>query len=72
MKKRPMYFLADDKIDQSGEIFDYIAELHEYLWRFVRAVKPGTNGSLSDYVDSALEQLENKPLLDKPKAKEAE
>ena len=58
MKERTKYFLAADKIDQDGEIFDYIRELHDYLWRFVWAVRPGASGGLSDYVDSAVEELE--------------
>lgn len=55
MKKRSKYFIGEDKIDHNGEIFDYIRELHGYLWEFVRAARPGASGSLSDWVDKALE-----------------
>lgn len=58
MKERPMYFLAEDKIDQDGEIFDYIRELHGYLWRFVYIFNPVASGSLSDFIDSALSKGE--------------
>ena len=65
MKERPKYFLADDKIDHDGEIFDYIRELHDYLWRFVRAANPAASGSLSDFVDDAL-ATSNKEKEDEP------
>lgn len=45
MKKRPKYFLASDKIDQDGEIFD-------------RCVYPGTIGNLGNYLDDAINDLE--------------
>ena len=54
MKGRPKYFLAEDKIDQDGEVFDYIRELHDYLWRFVRIFNHSASGSLHDFVDEAL------------------
>ncbi len=57
MKERPEYFLANDKIDHS-EPFDYIVELHNYLWRFVCVAIPSAHGSLSDYIDPAIERLE--------------
>ncbi len=59
MKKRPKYFLGPDRIDQGGEIFDYISELHRYLWRFVRVVYPDASGSLGEYLDEAIERAEN-------------
>jgi len=58
MKKRPDRFLSEDEIDHSGVPFDYIKELHAYLWRVVRAARPGTNGILTNHVDSAVEKLE--------------
>ena len=60
MKERPDGFLAEDKIDQDGEIFDYIVELHEYLWRFVRAVHPWASGDLHRFVDDALTALNHR------------
>jgi len=58
MKKRTKGFLAQDKIDQEGEIFNYIRELHDYLWRFTRCELPFANGNLRDYLDIALEKAE--------------
>jgi len=60
MKSRPRGFIAEDKIDHNGEIFDYIRELHSYLWRFIRAVNPSASGLLSDYVDEVLDDIESK------------
>jgi len=58
MKDRPKYFLAEDKIDHNGEIFDYIRELHDYLWHFVHRANPSASGNLRDFVDAALKQSE--------------
>ena len=58
MKDRPKYFLSDDKINHNSETFDYIVELHTYLWRFVKVSFPGASGFLSDYIDLAIEKLE--------------
>lgn len=58
MKKRPDGFLAEDKIDHDSEIFDYIRELGDYLWRFTRAVLPFASGDLRDYLDIAIKKLE--------------
>ena len=58
MKERPKYFLSEDNIDQDGEIFDYIRELHDYLWRFARVAIPSANGHLDDYIDPAIVKLE--------------
>ena len=63
MKERPDGFIAEDKIDQDGEIFDYIRELHNYLWRFVRVAIPSAGGSLNDYVDIAIEISEGRNEL---------
>ncbi len=60
MKERPYGFIAEDKIDHNGEIFDYIRELHDYLWRFVYIVNPDAAGSLSDQIDEVLDNLESK------------
>ena len=60
MNKRPYWFLSEKKIDHDGEIFDYILELHDYLWRTIRAAYPGAGGSIQDWIDPALEKLEYK------------
>lgn len=56
MKTRSKGFLAEDIIPHESEIFDYITELHEYLWEFVRVQIPSASGSLHDYVDIALKE----------------
>ena len=58
MKQRTPGFLSPAKIDQDGEIFDYIRELHEYLWRFTRAHIPQANGSLAHWLDDAVADAE--------------
>ena len=58
MKDRLDGFLSEEHIDHGGEIFDYIRELHHYLWRVVRVVSPGSSGNLDDYVDGAIDELE--------------
>ena len=58
MKNRPYGFLAEDKIDSNSEIFDYIRELHQYLWDYVRRIIPSANGYLNDYVDEGLKILD--------------
>ena len=58
MKRRPPRFLSYDNIDHNSEIFSYIQELHEYLWRFIRAVKPGASGTIDDHIDRAIEELD--------------
>lgn len=59
MKKRPEGFLSEENISHESEPFDYIAELHSYLWRFVRAVLPGANGNLELFLDDAINSLED-------------
>jgi hypothetical protein len=63
MKKRTDRFLAEDKISHDSEQFDYIAELHDYLWRFVRCVFPGASGNLNWYLDGAIEKLETGDII---------
>jgi hypothetical protein len=58
MKERSAGFLRKELISHDSEQFDYIQELHEYLWRFVRVAHPGASGSLVDYLPSAIEMLE--------------
>lgn len=69
MKQRPIGFLSKDSIDQDSEQFDYIVELHEYLWRFVRAEFPGASGKLDNYVDSAIERSEGRAQFKKDEEK---
>lgn len=54
MKERPEGFLSEENIDHDGEIFDYIRELHDYLWAFINAAFPGAGGHLCHYLDNAL------------------
>lgn len=54
MKSRPKGLLADCNLEHDSEQFDYIKELHEVLWRFVRAELPGAGGDLSDFIPVAL------------------
>jgi hypothetical protein len=58
MKPRPDGFLSQKHIDHDSEVFDYIVELHEYLWRVARVAFPGASGHLTNYVDRAIEKLE--------------
>ena len=58
MKARTAGFLSKDHIDHDSEQFDYIRELHEYLWRFVRAVNPAAQGCISNHIDVAIESIE--------------
>lgn len=60
MKDRPDGFLSEQHIDQDGEVFDYVTELHEYLWKFVRILLPGASGNLRDFVDRALAEWDGK------------
>lgn len=58
MKKRSEGFLSEENISHDSEIFDYIRELHEYLWFFVRAADPGASGELNKVVDEALKRAQ--------------
>ena len=59
VKARTGGFLGPDKLDHDGEIFDYIVELHDYLWRVVRCVMPWASGQIKDYLPAAIELLEH-------------
>ena len=61
MKERPKGFLSDAMISHDSEQFDYINELHNYLWRFVRLSIPGASGDLKKYLPVVLEMLEAPP-----------
>lgn len=62
MKKRPLYYLSDEHISHNSEAFDYIKELHEYLWTIIRIVKPGASGQINDYLDEVITKI--KPHLE--------
>ena len=55
MRKRPDGFLSKENIDHDGEIFNYIGELHDYLWAFSRLAFPSAQGDLRKVLDLALE-----------------
>ena len=59
MKIRPNGFLAEDKISHDSEIFDYISELHGYIWLYIDKIMPGASGNIRDYIDKGLEVLDN-------------
>lgn len=63
VKPRPPGFLSEENIDHDSEIFDYIRELHDYLWAFVRTQIPGASGNLRDYVDEALKVAKQRSKL---------
>jgi len=63
MKPRPKGVLADCNLEHGSEQFDYIKELHEVLWRFVRAELPGAGGDLSDFIPVALHFAEKRCSL---------
>ena len=67
MKARTKGFLNEEQIDHNSEQFDYITELHSYLWRFVRSELPGVGGHLEDYIDLALLVAEKRTKLNKTK-----
>ena len=57
MRTRPEGFLSEENYDKD-EMFDYIRELHGYLWRFVNIIFPFAGGSIRDYLDVAIEKFE--------------
>lgn len=60
MKNRESGFLSEDYINHTSEVFDYIIELHDYLWNFIRIAKPEASGDLKDYLDDSLTNLKYK------------
>ena len=58
MRDRPRGFLVSVKVEDP-EVFDYVSELHEYLWRFVRCHLPGASGDLGSFLDDVLERAES-------------
>ena len=67
MKPRADGFLAEDKIDHSSEIFDYIKELHLVLWEFCRYFRPGCGGSLTKWIETILPEVRSAVLIDESK-----
>jgi len=65
MKLRQPGFLAENIISHDSEIFDYISELHDYLWKFVKVQIPSASGDLTDYIDIALREAEYKKEVSK-------
>lgn len=59
MKERPKGFLRDEIIPHNSEAFDYIRELHDLLWRFVRIEYPGAGGDLKEWIPIALAAAES-------------
>ena len=55
MKNRTPGFLSEEIISHESEQFDYIVELHNYLWKFVNIHLPGVSGNLTKFVDIALQ-----------------
>lgn len=55
-------FLSEKQIDHNSEQFKYIAELHDYLWRFMRCLSPGIGGNLRDLLDTMIERFERNSL----------
>lgn len=60
MKKRPDGFLSEENINHNCEIFNYIQELHEYLWKFIRLQLPYSSGNIDSFIDEAIEIMEAK------------
>jgi len=59
MKKRPDRFLSEEYLSQdTSEASNYIVELHEYLWRFIKTQFPGAQGHMEEYLDLAIEKAE--------------
>lgn len=60
MKPRAKGFLREELISHDSEPSDYISELHDILWRFVRSQYPDANGNLRDWLPIALATAEHK------------
>ena len=69
MKKRTNGFLEHLYPDGVAptEVGEYVNELHNYLWRFVRVEFPFSNGDLAKYLDVAIESAEYRGKLNPPK-----
>lgn len=60
MKARPKLFLSQENIGHDSEVFDYISELHEYLWRAIKAIDPKADGSLKNHLDKSIDLIEER------------
>ena len=58
MKQRSEGFLRDELISHDSEQFDYIKELHAYLWEFIRCELPSCGGNLNIYLDNLEKTIE--------------
>ena len=63
--KYPEGFLANELISHDSLQFQYISDLHGFLWEVVRIYNPGASGKLDDYWDAIL------PTIDTLKAENA-
>jgi len=66
MKEYPKAFLAKyfQEPIPDQDLANYVQELHEYLWRFVRAEFPWANGNLKDYISNAAQSAEYRRTKD--------
>ena len=60
LKRRPEGFLSPKHVPD--EVFDYVRELHDILWRFVHAEYPGASGQLNHWIPPALTTAEHRRL----------
>lgn len=64
METRSRGFLAhlydNPSVPRDAEVGRYVTELHEYLWRFVRAEMPGASGNLGQFLDDAVSRAEQR------------
>ena len=58
MKPRAKGLVRDKLLSIDNGPFDYISELHDILWRFVRTQYPEANGNLRDWLPIALAKAE--------------
>lgn len=56
MKPRENGFLKPDRMP--ADVFDYIKELHQLLWRVARIQSPGASGDIADLIEPAVQRLE--------------
>ena len=60
LRPRSPGFLADCNLPHGSEQFDYVKNLHEVLWRFVKVEYPHASGVLSDWIPIALAAAERR------------
>ena len=59
MKDRPNYFLSEENISHDSEVFDYIRELHGYMWEIVDYFKLRDSFYLNKCWDKVIEKIRN-------------